>query len=175
MDFLFRPMMSRPIWALRFLGHESRLACCMPSFHVELCHAPHSSVRVQISRFQYLPRFCAHSLAQVTLMRVAETLFNLSEVCVVDAGQALFQLAQGLMAFNAASTACPDDESFLSAKARFRWTCRDFMRMALARYPQAHGRKFCSWYTGYTWQLSRDTPLESTRSTWVVTCCRKFI
>ncbi|CAK9003153.1 unnamed protein product [Durusdinium trenchii] len=38
-------------------------------------------------------------------------------VCVVDAGQALFQLAQGLMAFNAASTACPDDESEDAKKA----------------------------------------------------------
>ena len=35
-----------------------------------------------------------------------------TEVCVVDTGQALFQLAQGLMAFNAASNICiPEDQS----------------------------------------------------------------
>lgn len=36
--------------------------------------------------------------------------------CVVDAGQALFQLAQGLMAFNAASTACPEEGQSEEAK-----------------------------------------------------------
>ena len=37
----------------------------------------------------------------------------------MDVGQALFQLAQGLMAFNAASTGCPDfeDQRLLSTRA----------------------------------------------------------
>ena len=41
------------------------------------------------------------------------------QVCVVDVGQALFQLAQGLMAFNAASTGRPDfeDQRLLSTRA----------------------------------------------------------
>lgn len=35
-----------------------------------------------------------------------------TEACVVDTGQVLFQLAQGLMAFNAASNICiPEDQS----------------------------------------------------------------
>lgn len=43
------------------------------------------------------------------------------EVCVVDAGQALFQLAQGLMAFNAASKVCDDPSSPVALTFVLAW------------------------------------------------------
>eukprot|EP00438_Fugacium_kawagutii_P006929 Skav203595 [mRNA] locus=scaffold935:250629:251615:+ [translate_table: standard] len=62
-------------------------------------------------------RYANRSLQDAKLPDASDVASNVGvAVCVVDAGQALFQLAQGLMAFNAASTACPEEGQSEEAK-----------------------------------------------------------
>ena len=68
----------------------------------------------------------------------------------MDSGQALFQLAQGLMAFNAASKACPDESTLLGVSSG-RFLSFFFPRMAFYGFDGALGDStpfFCVCFFG---------------------------